>query len=334
VFTGFTLAGRDGRETPARENRQVALRRLRECALGDGHLDRGPDLLIVKFTEGAWIIAVVGPFMYIALIRLNKQYVREERAFEAVSGRAATMNIRMNRVVVFVDTYDSSPKGPCCTASLSTPIPFALSLRHRPDRHCTPRREVGAPGTASAGITLEIVECDDRRVDRAALELVADVVRDPEVFCMVILPRRGYVSRLQRFLHDRSADAIAGAIMHVPRTAATIVPYRAVRRISEGAMQRHAQRRSRARRNPRQRTFGRGREAGPASTTPNRSAVWSAPIRRDRRESSLDGDYHESGGHELRCVIADNSGSVTLVFQGRSTIPASSAVRDYSFEGR
>jgi len=28
--------------------------------------------------------AVVGPFMYIALIRLNKQYVREERAFEAV----------------------------------------------------------------------------------------------------------------------------------------------------------------------------------------------------------------------------------------------------------
>jgi len=43
--------------------------------------------LIVKFTEGAWIIAVVGPFMYIALIRLNKQYVREERAFEAVSGR-------------------------------------------------------------------------------------------------------------------------------------------------------------------------------------------------------------------------------------------------------
>jgi RecG-like helicase len=30
---------------------------------------------------------------------------------------------------------------------------------------------------------------------------------------------------------------------------------------------------------------------------------------------------HESGGHELRCVIADNSGSVTLVFQGRSSMP-------------
>jgi len=28
-------------------------------------------------------------------------------------------------------------------------------------------------------------------VDRAALELVADVVRDSDVFCMVVLPRRG-----------------------------------------------------------------------------------------------------------------------------------------------
>jgi hypothetical protein len=30
---------------------------------------------------------------------------------------------------------------------------------------------------------------------------------------------------------------------------------------------------------------------------------------------------HEHGGKELRCVIADNSGSVTLVFQGRSSVP-------------
>ena len=30
---------------------------------------------------------------------------------------------------------------------------------------------------------------------------------------------------------------------------------------------------------------------------------------------------HEAGGEGLRCVIADNSGSVTLVFQGRSHVP-------------
>jgi len=30
---------------------------------------------------------------------------------------------------------------------------------------------------------------------------------------------------------------------------------------------------------------------------------------------------NESGGSELRCTIADNTGSVTLVFQGRSEVP-------------
>ena len=30
---------------------------------------------------------------------------------------------------------------------------------------------------------------------------------------------------------------------------------------------------------------------------------------------------HESGVHELRCVIADNTGSITLVFQGRTNVP-------------
>jgi RecG-like helicase len=30
---------------------------------------------------------------------------------------------------------------------------------------------------------------------------------------------------------------------------------------------------------------------------------------------------NESGVHELRCVLSDNSGSITLVFQGRSEVP-------------
>ena len=30
---------------------------------------------------------------------------------------------------------------------------------------------------------------------------------------------------------------------------------------------------------------------------------------------------NESGVHELRCVITDNTGSITLVFQGRTSVP-------------
>jgi amino acid transporter len=325
VFTGFTLAGagmvaRHLRERTGKWRRGVFVNALSATVTSIVVMI----FLIVKFTEGAWIIAVVGPFMYWALIRLNKQYVREERAFEAVSGRAATMNIRMNRVVVFVDTYDLVTERSllyCLTLNA-----YSIRAVHFDiDPVVTARLEEkwGASGTASAGITLEIVECDDRRVDRAALELVADVVRDPEVFCMVILPRRGYVSRLQRFLHDRSADAIAGAIMHVPRTAATIVPYRAVRKISEGAMQEA----------PRSDEVVRGGVRDSAHLVADvklaqRSAD-SEPIGGlvERQFAEIAGRVrsmainHESGGHELRCVIADNSGSVTLVFQGRSNIP-------------
>ena len=53
VFTGFTLAGRGhGGAPPARADRQVALRGLRERALGDGHLDRRPDLLDRQVQRG------------------------------------------------------------------------------------------------------------------------------------------------------------------------------------------------------------------------------------------------------------------------------------------
>ena len=193
--------------------------------------------LIVKFKEGAWIIAVIGPLMYCGLIRLNKQYVREERAFEAVSGRDATMNIRMNRVVVFVDTYDLADRASAAVLRVAQRLLGARgALRHRPDRDQASRGEAGAgraprrpasPSRSSSARTVAWIAPPSR--------WSPTTVRDPDVFCMVILPRRGFVSRLQRLLHDRTADAIAGAAMHVPRTAATIIPYRALRRhVPEG----------------------------------------------------------------------------------------------------
>jgi RecG-like helicase len=111
--------------------------------------------------------------------------------------------------------------------------------------------------------------------------------------------------------------------MHVPRTAATIVPYRAVRKLSEGAMQEA----------PRSDEVVRGGIRDSAHLVADvklaqRSAA-SEPIGGlvERQFAEIAGRVrsmainHENGGHELRCVIADNSGSVTLVFQGRSNIP-------------
>ena len=324
VFTGFTLAGAG-----------MVARHLREKG---GHWRRGVFInalsasvtslvvlvfIFAKFFEGAWIVVIVGPIMYFSLLRFHKQYVREEKAFEANSAKSS-MNIRMNRVIVFVDNYDlPTERALLYCNSLN---PYSVRAVHFDiDPVVTKRLEArwGAANTASASISLEIVDCEDRRVDRAALELVADAVRDPDVFCMVILPRRGYVSRLQRLLHDRTADNMAGAVMHVPRTAATIIPYRALRRLTEGELTEEPVSDEIARGGVREDAHLdadaklRARSAGsaPIGDVAEREFV---EIAGRVRSMSIG---NESGVPELRCVITDNTGSITLVFQGRTNVP-------------
>ncbi len=325
VFTGFTLAGagmvaRHRREKVGRWRFGIAANALSAAVTSIVVLV----FVFAKFTEGAWIIVVVGPLMYVALLRFNKQYEREVRAFEA-SATSEKMTIRMNRVVVFVDTYDLATER--ALQYCNTLNAYSIRAVHFDiDPIVTKRLEArwGAPNTASAGISLEVVECEDRRLDRAALELVADVVRDPDVFCMVILPRKGFVSRLQRLLHDRTADAIASAVMHIPRTAATIIPYRSGRtRIAEGDVQEA----------PLSDEVVRGglREDAhlEADVKLAERSGGAAPIGglRERNFAEIAGRVKamtitkERGLSELRCVIADNTGSVTLVFQGRSNVP-------------
>ena len=120
------------------------------------------------------------------------------------------MNIRMNRVIVFVDTYDLPTERALLYCQLaSTPSRCGRCTSTSTPSSPNASRSSGArPNTASATSALEIVDCEDRRVDRAALELVADAVRDPDVFCMVILPA-------SRF---RLAPAATAARPHAPTT--------------------------------------------------------------------------------------------------------------------
>ncbi len=325
VFTGFTMAGagmvaRHLRERQGRWRFGVVANAASATVTALVVLI----FILAKFTEGAWIIVVVGPLMYWGLVRFNRQYELEEQAFESSRARSLS-SIRMNRVVVFVDHYDLVTER--ALRYVSTLNAYSVRAVHFDiDPMVTKRLEQawGAANTASARIPLEVVECEDRRVDRAALELVADVVRDPDVFCMVILPRRGYSSRLQRLLHDRTADAIAGAVMHVPRTAATIIPYRmAPTRTAAGVTTNE----------PVSEQVVRGgvREdahlEADVRLAQRSSGAFPIGALRQRQNAEIAGRVraiainHEGGSHELRCVIADPSGSVTLVFQGRSAVP-------------
>ncbi|HME66373.1 MAG TPA: OB-fold nucleic acid binding domain-containing protein, partial [Streptosporangiaceae bacterium] len=78
---------------------------------------------------------------------------------------------------------------------------------------------------ADRGVPLDFIDVSDRRLTRAAAELVEREAAEPETHVTVVLPRRSYSALLGRLLHDRTADKIAAVVSRIPRSAATIVPY-------------------------------------------------------------------------------------------------------------
>ena len=325
VFTGFSMAGcgmvaRHLRERTGKWRWGVAVNALSAMVTALVVLI----FLIVKFTEGAWIVAIVGPLMYASLLWLNRQYSTEDRLFET-STTGTALDTKMHRVVIFVDSYDlATERALSYCQSLNSTSLRAVHFDIDPLVTASLEASWGKRGSSSADVTLEIAECDDRRVDRAALELVADIVRDRDVFCMVILPRRAFTSRLQRLLHDRTADTIASAVMHVPRTSATIVPYRAMRRrLSEQSLEQRFDEQEVHRGGIRANAHLEA-DTKLAQRSSGTAAIGSLEL---RQVAEIAGRVrsiavsNQASSRELRCVIADDSGSVTLVFQGRSKIP-------------
>jgi amino acid transporter len=180
---------------------------------------------VVKFTEGAWVILVLFAILVPALIRMNREYSAEAEVLESVGGTQPTPQAHYTRrtVFVFVDHFDlATLAGLRYARSLR---PTSIRAVHfvidsvRADR----LREKWT--RADRGVALDFIDCPDRRLAKAAYELVEREVEDPGTHVQVILPRRTYSPLLGRLLHDRTADKIAAVVSRLPRSAATIVPY-------------------------------------------------------------------------------------------------------------
>ena len=74
-------------------------------------------------------------------------------------------------------------------------------------------------------IVLDFVDAPDRRLTKAAAELVSREAAVPGTHVTAVLPRRSYSPLLGRLLHDRTADKIAAVVSNIPNAAATIVPF-------------------------------------------------------------------------------------------------------------
>jgi amino acid transporter len=180
---------------------------------------------VVKFTEGAWIVLILFVVLVPALIRLNQEYRAEAEVLETITGNQPPPPPHYARrtVFVFVDGFD--------LATLAA-LRYARSLRPTTIRavhfvidnvRADKLRDKWT--RADRGVPLDFVDVSDRRLTRAAVELVEREVADPGTHVTVVLPRRSYSALLGRLLHDRTADKLAAAISPLPRSAATIIPY-------------------------------------------------------------------------------------------------------------
>ncbi len=74
-------------------------------------------------------------------------------------------------------------------------------------------------------LPLEVIEVSDRRLGRAALEMVTKAARDGQTEVSVLIPTRSYRRSWALLLHGKNADRLVRVLGHVPHVNATLVPF-------------------------------------------------------------------------------------------------------------
>jgi hypothetical protein len=183
---------------------------------------------VVKFTSGAWLILIIFPVGVFALIRLNRQYRSEAGALQTIGDRRASgqgpsqPNYSRRVVIIFVDDFDLSTIAAIRYAKGLRPTTMRAVHFVIDTEQAEKLRQAWLPDRS---VSLEFVDAPDRRLTRAAAELVSQEAATPGTQVTVILPRRSFSPLLGRLLHDRTADKIAGVVSRVPNAAATIIPF-------------------------------------------------------------------------------------------------------------
>jgi len=331
VFTGFTLAGfgmakhfRTFRGTKWKT--KVAINNVVGAVSGLVVLI----FAVTKFTEGAWLVVLIFPIMTIVLLRLHRAYDREAVLLEAVPSTAQVVRAARSRVVVLVDAVDLAVIRAIRYAHTLRPselhvVHFVIDSAHA--------AELRSAWDAQPGLdlSLELVDCPDRRLPRAALELTERLMADgASTQVTLVLPRRSYGAFIGRLLHDRTADDIAAAVSRVPGAAATIVPYdastpmRPLRRFGSGrGPEPVAEGVDQA---PSQEIEGRDTILARRAGTWDRGQRVAIRNATHRQIVAVEGRIRSvevspiSGSPALHCELVDDTGGVTLLFYGRRMI--------------
>jgi amino acid transporter len=312
VFTGFAMAG-FGMARYHRRTREPGWRRRLAVNAACGVYTALVVVLfvVVKFTEGAWLIVIIFPVMVYALIRLNRQYRKEAAILEDLSGsdpQPHPLEYSRRVVLLLIDDYD--------LATMAA-LRYARSLRPSALRaiHFTldnVRADKLRQQWLDAGvkIPLDLADCPDRRLSHAAAQLAAAEAAPAGTHVTVILPRRSYSPLAGRLLHDHTADRIARQVSRVHGASAMIIPFDVRHRVDTL----HARRTGQA---AGLRDYER--PIPPDGTDPIGSL-------RSAGRVTIQGRLHAAEVRPARyntmlaCEVADSTGDLTALFYGRAHI--------------
>jgi len=234
VFTGFTLAGFGMtryflRTKPEQWRIKVVINSL----AGTISLIIVVIFSIVKFTEGAWLVLVTAPILVMMLLRLRRQYTREQEALSVRTGEERATSMARHNVAIFVDSVDLATVGAVRYARSLKPHKIKAVHFVIDDRRAEDIQRAWAASDALEDVQLDLVDCPDRRIANSALDYAIRKTEKQDVELTILLPRRSYSRFLGRLLHDQTAEEIAAPISQLERVVATIVPFD-VNRITSG----------------------------------------------------------------------------------------------------
>jgi len=273
------------------------------------------------------------PVMVVLLVKLAKQYKREDDALAHEVPKAVAAPVRRRLVVmVFVDRLD---------LAVARAMQFGRTLRpddlravhfvidqHHADVLAEQWREHGL-----ANMSLELIDCPDLRLTRAAVEAVAHELSSGDSEVCVLLPERMFNGAWQRILHDGTGASMAREIARLPHANVTTVPFHfdepasgTVGAPTNGAAHKNGNGNS-----------GNGDGKAPRSTivlggggvllapdgdgaaTPIGSVRWRQNVRVHGRVQAVRIEPL-AGSPSLECTLVDDTGGVSIVSFGRRHI--------------
>ena len=223
VFIGFMITGLGMAKKSYKENSHAKM--LLHLLSGLIATITVVILSLAKFFDGTWLVVIGTPILVMVLNRVNKRYREEQKALSLNTGGEGNTNITRHDVAVLIDNVDIATIGA---------VRYARSLKPRKltaihfvidDLRAERIKNEWAKTSALDGVSLELIDCPDRRLPKAAIDYSIRSTQSIDVELTLLLPRRSYSQLLGRLLHDQTGEEIARAISKLPRVVATIIPF-------------------------------------------------------------------------------------------------------------